>query len=357
MTGTTADARSFFADLARFRFDRLDLPLGVGGAILIVGPLLVSNALHLGSPAVIATFGLLNLFLVILPRPQRSRAKIAALAVGTNALGFGVGSLIVLLPDPLEVAVVAIATTVALVAGRDPRWENLGTFSVILMVVGVGIPSAGLPGVPFRMFYVLVGGAIAWAGWMVLVRWLPPLVTRDPPPAPPDLTTRVPVRSELPYAAVTGITAAVGLAIGLGLGLERDYWVMLTVVVALRMQLSATITTSTARVLGTVIGAGLGSVLTLVVTDPWVLATVLGISAALTLATRTVNGTFYVVWVTLFIVGLLNLLYSGGPAYAYIRVLDTLIGGALALTAALVVTQVVPAVRSRLAPRRLAPRT
>jgi Fusaric acid resistance protein-like len=326
----------FLSDLARVNPHRFDPALGVGAAAVLIAPLVLGQLLGLGTAGVLVTFGVLNLFFATLPRPQASRPRLALVAIATNTVGFAVGSVLVELPVPLELTLTAVAVAVLLLAARNPRWENLGGMAAVLLVVGIGLPSPTAGAIPLRSAEIALGGVIGFAGWLALTRGLPSLAGSDSPAGPGPSTTLVPMRTVLPYATVVGVTVAVGLGIGLGLGLARDYWIMLTIVVALRQELASTFAFATARIFGTVAGASLGFLVTRYVSSPAILFSVFFVSAALTISTRAVNATLYAVWVTLFVIGLLNLVYAGGPGYAVLRVLDTLIGGALALGAAFV---------------------
>jgi hypothetical protein len=334
----THRGRRFLRDLTRSRLDRLDLSFGLGAALVTLAPLLASLGLGLESEGVLMTFGALNLFLATLPRPQLTRRVVAATAIVSNAVAFGAGSLVAELPATAEVVGAAVGITVALVAARNARWENLGTLAAVMFVLGIGLPVEPPTVLPSRTLFVLFGGVVAFGGWWALIRWLPPLRGERPSAAPPPSGPSPPVRSVLPYGAAVGVTAALGLAIGLHLNFARDYWIMLTIVVALRPELSSTLAFSAARVLGTIIGATAAFFLTSFTGDLLILLPGLALSATLTFATRPVNATLYAVWVTLFLIGLLNLVYAGGPALAVTRVVDTLIGGALALAAALVLS-------------------
>lgn len=338
MTDERSRSSAFLADLLRVAPGRFDPALGVGAAAVLIAPLVLGQLLGLGTAGVLVAFGVLNLFFATLPRPQASRPWLVLLAAVVNAVGFTVGSVLVELPVALELALTAVAIAVALLAARNPRWENMGGIAAVMIVVGIGLPSPSVGAIPWRSAEILLGGLVGFVGWLALTRMLPPL-TRDAAAGGPGRpTVLVPLRTLVPFASVVGVTVALGLGLGLALGLARDYWIMLTVIVALRQEWASTFASATARIIGTITGASLGFLVTRYVASPTVLLVVFFVSAALTISTRAVNGTLYAVWVTLFVIGLLNLLYSGGPGYAVLRVVDTLIGGGLALAAALGLT-------------------
>jgi hypothetical protein len=323
----------FLADLLHVAPHRFDPALGVGAAAFLIAPLIAGQLLGLGSSAVLVSFGVLNLFFATLPRPQATPTRVALVAILTNTAGFAVGSLLVQLPIALELTFTMVAVTAMLLAGRHPHWENLGGMAAVMLVVGIGLPAPNLGAIPLRSAEIALGCSLGFVGWLLLTRRLVPLRGGDATLGVAAAAGSVPWRAALPYAAAVGVTVATGLGIGLGLGLARDYWIMLTVVVALRQQWSSTVAFAVARIVGTIAGASLAFFVTGYISAPDVLFLILFASAALTISTRATNATLYAVWVTLFVIGLLNLLYSGGPGYALLRILDTLIGGGLALGA------------------------
>jgi Fusaric acid resistance protein-like len=334
---------SFLRDLLRVTPHRFDPALGLGAAAVLILPLVADALFGLGTSGVLVTFGVLNLFFAAMPRPHATPPRLVLLAIATNAVGFLLGSVLVQLPVALELPLTAVAVSVVLLAGRHPHWENLGGMTAVMLVIGIGLPSPNLGAIPLRSAEVALGGAVGFAAWYALTRWLPPLPRdrADPSGSPPASVTPIPIRTMLPYASVVGATVAIGLGIGLGLGLARDYWIMLTIVVALRQEWASTLAFAAARIVGTVTGASIAFFVTMYVSDPVILVPIFFASAALTISTRAVNNTLYAVWVTIFVIGLLNLLYAGGPNYAVLRIIDTLIGGGLALLAALLLSRAV----------------
>jgi hypothetical protein len=322
----------FVRDLFHLNRARFDLAYGVRAAVFVVVPLFLGIWTGSVEVGVLATFGTLNLFMIQAPRPGATPVRILALGVGTNAVAFAAGTLVGTTSGLLEILLVGTGVFVALLGKRYAPADSLTLIGAVLFVVAVGLPGTDSDALP-RGAWVLLGGL--WAMVAVLlplrVRWLDRPLPVHPAPAPPD---PAPGRVTLTYSAVVAITAASGLAVGGALGLPRDYWVMLTILVALRPDLSATFGLATTRVLGTVLGATVAFLLTAYVADPWVLGAFAVAAAAATFATRAVNYTVYAVAITVFVILLLNLAFSSGPAVAVDRVLDTALGGALALIAA-----------------------
>jgi hypothetical protein len=336
------NGRAFLRDLVRSRPEAFDPWFGLGAAGVILAPLALGTLLGAGTAGVLVTLGALNLFLAALPRPHRSPDRLIALAAITNAVAFGAGGLVATLPVALELPCVAAGLTLPLLMGRNPWWEGLGVAAAVMFAVGVGLPVVGTGSAPLRAAAMLLGGAIGLLGWLALMRRAPAVRAREDPTPLIEPGMRVPLRAVAYYDLVVGLTAAAGFAIGIGLGLERDFWIMLTVLVALRPRFAVTLAYSVARILGTVLGASLAFVVTEYTANFAVLFAVLAFSAAVTIATRPVNNAFYAIWLTLFVIGLLNIVYTGGPGFAVTRILDTGIGGALAIAAGLLLSRTLP---------------
>ena len=240
-----------------------------------------------------------------------------------------------LLPRLVEVPLVGIGLFVALWGSRFRGWENASVIAAVMFSFAVGVPPTILLGLVLRPGAVLLGGVWCLSVLAVLsgrFPRIPSLFTDEPPPAPvPSGSTRWSVTR---HSTVVAITAVTGLLIADVLEFPRDYWVMLTVIVALRLDLAATLAYTVARTVGTILGAAAALAVTTLTSGPWILCVVLFLTTLMAFATRSVNYALYSAGITLTVIVLLNLVYSGGPFLAVARVIDTVIGGSLALVAA-----------------------
>lgn len=137
------------------------------------------------------------------------------------------------------------------------------------------------------------------------------------------------LRHALRLAVVT--TAAV--AIAESMHLKRGYWLTITVVVMLQPYTSATTNRALQRVLGTVLGAILTALLGAAFHDPRAILVLSFVSAAACIALLPVNYAAYSVFLTPTFV-LLAEAEVGDWHLASTRVVNTLLGGALALAGA-----------------------
>lgn len=157
-----------------------------------------------------------------------------------------------------------------------------------------------------------------------------------------DLTDAlVTIRANLSFGSATfrhAVRLAAALAIGTAIyrlvPLDRGYWLPLTTLVVLRPDFSATFTRGLARVGGTILGAGLATVIAAVLRPGPVLLTVLVVILAwFTYAFFQANYAVFSLSVTALVVFLLAFVgLPEGDAVVY-RLVDTLLGGALALLA------------------------
>jgi uncharacterized membrane protein YccC len=129
------------------------------------------------------------------------------------------------------------------------------------------------------------------------------------------------------------LTVCVGVAAVMSevLPLQRSYWVVLTVAIVLKPELGSVFARAVQRGIGTVIGAVLGAViLVLVPYGPWLLVP-FGVLAALLPYGRSRSFGLMAVFLTPLVVVLIDLLAAGGWHLALDRLLDTLLGCAIAL--------------------------
>lgn len=334
--------RPFAQELVHLEPARLDFRKAVLGASLVLIPLIVGFALGLAEASVLVTIGALNLLLVQLPSPSATRWRVLMVGVVANAAAFGAGTLVGLAPVTAEIPLVAVAIFCALLGTRNTEWEGASFIAAVMFCFAVGIPPTTLAGVVLRPAAVLLGGTWTLAVLSVIQLLWPRFPSGvEQPSSARRVHPEAPMGPVVTHSAVVAVTVAAGLLVGIGLGLPRDYWIMLTVLVALRLDLASTVNFAAARIVGTVVGASAAFVVTTWTASPWILFPILALTTALCLATRGVNYTVYAVWITLTVILLLNLVYSGGPTLAIARVIDTVIGGALALAAAFVLARTI----------------
>ncbi len=335
MEDETPSVRRLARSVVRVAPGHFDVPWGVRGALIVCVPLALGLGLHLAAWGVLATLSALNLLLVEFPRPGRTSPSVLWLGVGANTVAFAGGTFVALLPGLWEIPLIGAGVFLALLGSVRPALANVSFTAAVMFVVGTGLPGVTLVQVGLRPLAIAFGGAWCLAAVVLhaaLARRYAPTALRSnvaDAPSPP------PPRASLRHIEVVSVAVALSFAVGLDLHFARDFWIMLTVLVSLRLDLATTTAYSTMRTLGTVAGAAVAFVVTSYVAAPAALFAILVLATVLVFASRDWNYTVYALWITLFVIVLLNLSYAGGPALALTRVLDTAIGGAIAFVTAL----------------------
>jgi uncharacterized membrane protein YccC len=137
----------------------------------------------------------------------------------------------------------------------------------------------------------------------------------------------------LRYALRLGIVTAAAVALTSLLGLKRGYWVTITVVIILQPYTGATTLKAMQRVLGTVLGGMLTAALGALFHDPIAILPLAFVFAALCVALLPLNYAAYSVFLTPTFV-LIAEANAGDWHLAGVRIVNTLLGGALALLGA-----------------------
>ena len=140
--------------------------------------------------------------------------------------------------------------------------------------------------------------------------------------------------TELRHALRVALVATLAQSLATALRLERSYWVTVTVVLVLQPHAIATVRRALQRAGGTVIGGLIAALIARHVREPLVLGAVLFGLAWIAVSVRRINYALFAALVTPVFV-LLAETNAGGGHLTRIRILDTLLGGTLALVGAI----------------------
>ncbi|MVT08856.1 FUSC family protein [Chitinophaga tropicalis] len=135
------------------------------------------------------------------------------------------------------------------------------------------------------------------------------------------------------HALRVSIAAVTGYLLGQILHLERVYWVLLTIVVILKPGFGISKTRSYQRLLGTVLGALFATGVLFLTTNNTVIFILMLICILGAYSFMTHQYTLSVFFVTPFIIFLLHIIHPAHLQHVAFRVLDTFIGGIIALMA------------------------
>jgi Fusaric acid resistance protein-like len=335
---------SFLHTLLSFDFSRLSKFSGMRIGVFVITPLCIGLILHRLPEAIFATIGTMNISMVEGRRPEWATDAILILVSIIYALVFTIGILFSTI-DPLAIPLYALALFIISYTGVYPKAVNIALVCSVVLSIGIGLPGHSISGAS-ESFLLYVIGAL----WGVLGVTIPLLRSSSKLRATTSsinlhsstlayqemfkpLLSNLSLRSEsFRFSISFAITGAIGLLIAVNLGLTKASWVLITIcILFLRTEISTTFTLTLMRIIGTIGGAIIGLVITTYVHNQWLLLSFLFILASVYFAVRHVNYTLATLFITSLILVLLNILNSGQTSLPQARVLDTLIGAALAL--------------------------
>ncbi len=154
----------------------------------------------------------------------------------------------------------------------------------------------------------------------------------DPLPSLRDVLS--PASAELRHALRVAIVATAAQLLATAIHLERSYWVTVTAIIVLQPHAVATVRRAVQRVGGTVIGGIAAALIARFVHRGPVLVPLLFVMASVGVALRRINYAVFAALVTPVFV-LLAEVNAGSAHLTRVRILDTLLGGALALFGAM----------------------
>lgn len=138
----------------------------------------------------------------------------------------------------------------------------------------------------------------------------------------------------LRHAVRLGIACALGLWIAEAWHLYRGVWVPLTVAIILKPDFGGTRERVLGRVTGTVLGGLIAAALTDLLRDPWINLAALIPLGILAYSQKTVAYQRFVMFLTMFVLVMLNLVDHGDWRDPIFRAFDTALGGGIGLLAA-----------------------
>ncbi|WP_224366562.1 FUSC family protein [Hyalangium versicolor] len=134
----------------------------------------------------------------------------------------------------------------------------------------------------------------------------------------------------LRHALRVGVTTTLAVAVAKGLNLSHGYWVTITVLTIMLPYSGPTFLKALQRVVGTVVGGILAAAVAAELHHPYAILVLVFFTAAISVAVIVVNYGLFTIFVTVTFV-LLAEIGSGDWNLARVRIINTLMGGALAL--------------------------
>jgi len=276
--------------------------------------------------------------------PLRRRAMAIGATALAGAVSCGTGTVVGVSPQ-IALPVVFVWAFVSSASRAYPTYmAPVGTIALVAFLIGVARPGSPLDAISHAPLY-LAGGA---AALLVAVAWPQRAdaprsgdTALDDDQTSPGQTKLLAVllphlRASSPlsrHALRLAIATTAAQAIVFALHITRGYWLTFTVVIILQPVVSATFERAAARVVGTVLGGVIAAAIGAIVHRPLAAAAFIVPLAVLTFAVRPIGYAYF----TLFLTPLFVLVAessSGDWHLAELRILNTLLGGALALLSA-----------------------
>ena len=314
--------------------------MGLRAAAFVIAPII--RGVVIKQPAALPLGALGAIFLTSTEKLLSTiPSRILLLACFIEAASFGLGTLAATTNHLFSPILLGIAVFAALAASSYTKWVAVGMFAAIIFAVGVGLPGSSIQSAGQRTLFSLIG--TLWALLGVEVHRFALSHRRiqlsgsenaakseqQQQPSPP-LSPRL---SVLRSPVAIGIASALGYTVGLVLGLPRDFWIVVTIIVTIRpTSPTLTVTFTSMMIIGTIAGALIAAAITLEASNNhYLLLALLFSFAVVVFATVGVNTILTQIFLVPFIIIILNIYYPGQWYLPFIRILNIAIGGAIAI--------------------------
>jgi hypothetical protein len=332
-SGSVPDARAFLGEMTRLDRSNLSVIHGFRAALIVVAPLIFGFATN-QPQFIFATLGAMLITNTEGPNSSPLPPQVLLLACVTEPLAFAVGTLAGL-TGLFAIPLIGLGVAIGLMAGSDQEFALAGKFTAIFFAVGVGLPGGSESAAVERFWFALLGALLAFAGsWVhhALVKARGAMLPKAHRyPILPKLADFSLKSGWFRDALAVGLASSFGLAVGVALGLPRDFWIVVTIISAVRTKFGPTLSSASMMVAGTILGALMAAAITVSIHNEYLLGALLLLFGTTMFASRGVNLGLSQISFTPFIIILLNLLYPGEWYLAEIRILDVAIGGAIAI--------------------------
>ena len=311
-------------------FDRSSINFldGLRAGVLAAFPLLIAI---LTKNLAFVSMNLGAAFLTMAEGSNSSRLSLAPLLAACiiEPIAYFLGTLTAL-TGVIALPILGLGVFLSLLLGQDGSWGLVGATTAMIFAAGVGLPGATVPVALSRLIFAFAGALIAFIGI-----WAYRYFTDRSHAGFEFKLPKITVHSDIfrDFIAI-GIASAVGFGIGIALGLPRDFWIVITIIMVSRPRINPTAIFTLLMVIGTVIGAVLAEAILVGVTNAYVLWLILLVFGVLLFATRGVNLGLTQVFMVPFIILIVDDLYH--HQLAVFRIIDVALGGAIAMVTILI---------------------
>jgi hypothetical protein len=327
----------FFKDIIHLDKSSFSLTAGLRAAAFIIAPIILAFVIQ--QPALfLAAIGAIVLTATAKMLPTIP-SRILLLACFTDAASFGLGTLAATTGHLFSPVLLGIAVFAAVAVWANTKWAAVGMYTAIIFTIGVGLPGSSIQSAGLRTLFSLIG--MLWALLGVEIHRFAlshrriqlsgsesAATTTEEQQQQPSTPRLAALRSALPI----GIVSALGYTVGLVLGLPRDFWTVVPIILAIRPTSSTlTMTFTLMMIIGTIAGALITTGITLETNNYYLLVALLFSFAVVVFATLGVSITLTQIFLVPFVIILLNLYYPGQWYLPFIRILNVAIGAAIAV--------------------------
>ena len=221
---------------------------------------------------------------------------------------------------------------------------NIGFMATIVFSVALGLPP--LPhfvSEAARAACIALGGT--WSALMSGLLWkLTGMRSAAPPPGPELVLEEPPLRrlianltltsSVFQHALRIAISTFAAVALYKGFHIEHGYWLTITVLVIVKPDFAATRLRAGERVFGSIVGGAVGILVVALVHNKLALDVLLVLFCIIAYSHSQTNYGVFSTFLTPFVVLLINMAGPSNWRIALVRIMNTVIGGALALIVA-----------------------
>ena len=320
----------FSKEIRRLDKSAFNFTVGLRAAVFVIAPIIVGFEIH--QPVLLfASLG--TIFLTFTERfIPTIPLRMLLIVCCTEAAVFGVGTLTATTGHLLSPILLGIGVFVALFAWSNTKWAAVGMLTAIVFAVGVGLPGYSIQSAGLRTIFSLIGTLWALLG-IAIHRFVIShrIQLSGPGSATAGEKQSMPRLVSLRSTLLIGIASALGYSIGLVLGLPRDFWIVITIILAARPNTNLTITFASMMIMGTIAGSLIAAVITLKTNNLYLLLVMLFSFAAVLFAVIGVNIILIQIFLVPFIIILLSIYYPGQWYISLFRIIDVAIGGAIAV--------------------------
>jgi len=328
----------FFKDIIHLDKSSFSLTAGLRAAAFIIAPIILAFVIQ--QPVLfLAAIGAIVLTATAKMLPTIP-SRILLLACFIDAASFGLGTLAATTGHLFSPVLLGIAVFAAVAVWANTKWAAVGMYTAIIFTIGVGLPGSSIQSAGLRTLFSLIGMLWALLG-IEIHRFVlshrriqlsgsesAATTAEEQQQQQPSTPRLAALRSALPI----GIVSALGYTVGLVLGLPRDFWTVVPIILAIRPTSSTlTMTFTLMMIIGTIAGALITTVKTLETNNHYLLLALLFSFAVVVFATLGVSITLTQIFLVPFVIILLNLYYPGQWYIPFIRILNVAIGAAIAV--------------------------